>query len=110
MNDVNIKIKEFEYLLDDTFVNEYNKVKEWIDGVNVILDTLNINYNYILYDEFCSDFKKECLTYITLAKDVDVLNTDNINIWLPVVLSSIIMNKLHEHGEKEINLNNNVEN
>jgi hypothetical protein len=100
MNNIDIKTKELEILLDYTFVNEYDIVMDWMNNVNAILSVLNINYTYDSYDTFCMDYKKECLDYVIERQDIDFSEPDSVLMWVPRVLSNLITSKLFKHGEK----------
>ena len=105
MEPLDEKLKEFEDKLTESFVEKYEDVKEWMVNVNIILNNLNINYRYDSYDIFCVDYKETCLNYARGKQDIDFVDSRMVLLWIPFVLSNLIMSKSEKHGRNILPLN-----
>lgn len=110
MDSLDDKLKEFEDKLTESFVEKYEDVKEWMVNVNIILNNLNINYRYDSYDIFCVDYREHCLNYAREKKDIDFVDPRMVLLWIPFVLSNLIISKSEIHGRKVLPLNSGEKN
>jgi len=88
--DIESKKEKFkDRLINELFVERHSTFKESVELINMALSEFKINYQYS-YDDFCTDYLKECLNYMDVNPDVDMMNPNQLATHtLPIVLSIV---------------------
>jgi hypothetical protein len=92
------RLKNLNNHLDETFVEGYEEVKNWMSHINAALSELHINFHYDSYDDFCVDYKTGCLDFAKKRNDIDLLDPKLVILWVPFVIRDIITQKYKSYG------------